>query len=743
MPQVTDIHSVNSFCTGCYNLLFFCDCVHDICEDGYLNGEDQEENDDENEDEADTMIVVNDPIEDMYEFTTPVADPFGNEIDTWQPSNDAYTPIDDVVMGRPKRQLFPGTPPRQPPLNKPKYDDDIVPDTPDDATGPPPSDPVDSIDPIDIDDPRDNLFPDGKPANKNIYDPSVNSVPVPLYGPLDPFDQPPKLDYKDFISATGTFIWNSHTSPNEKNPNTSAVTSWDFYSNVEDPPVWPKITVLTNGKFDSGGVVDPEFINWFDNEFAPAAIDYMQDTKKNSFWICIDAHPERGPSYEYVSHNDKPGEYKWKDVDGVWWRTKFRPMWPHFFNPYDISDLNEIDRPFSLNEIDIINQLTGQRTYPDGTPRSSGRNPYKPPYIFPDSWTSPWYPTVIKQAIVPPPLDPNKNNPSNNPGIVGTGVLEDVYRGQLFSDNNAGKVIVSGNVHLFNGVASNASKNGNMGDLDTFIHKDGSNAQNRKMYFQCELKSTDSGAYALVEVGFKQNTQISGFKLFGTNVFPRLIVEPVVDLNNAITVRERNAPQPPNTAFTTNLLVFVLEPGDFQYVDTTNPSCIQPYIEVEFGLNHPSFDIDYVRTYRKSTSLFVEYGPDLSIPGTQSLIVPNETVPGSKNQPVFINDTNFNLYPQINNLQYTGTRFGWSTRALAILDYPCNVTINLTGATPNSYGFNFTRPTGFAYALFPIGQRNGISTNATNAIYTSTGTKGIYDYRIFFNYVGGLWVTTN
>lgn len=741
MPRVMDIHSVNSFCTGCYNLLFFCDCVHDICEDGYLNSVDQEENDDENEDESETTVVVSDPLDDS--FFTPLPLDHDQPLDTWQPSNDAYTPIEDVVMGRPKRQLFPSSPGRQPLLNKPKYDHDIIPDPPDNSTGPPPSDPVDSKDPIEIDDNRDNLFPDGKPANKNIYDPAVNSVPIPLFGPLDPYDQPPKLDYKDFVSETGTFIWNAFTSPNEKNPNTSAVTSWDFYSNVEDPPVWPKITVLTNGKFDSGGVVDPEFINWFNNDFAPAIINFMQDTKKNSFWICIDAHPERGPSYEYVSHNDKPGEYKWQDVDGVWWRTKFRPMWPQFFNPYDIADANEIDRPFSDNEIDIINQLTGQRTYPDGTPRSTGRNPYKPPYIFPDSWTSPWYPQVTKTTVVPPPLDPNKNNPSNNPGIVGTGIIEDVYRGQLFNDNNAGKVIVSGNVHLFNGIASNASKNGNMGDLDTFIHKDGSNNSNRRMYFQCELKSTDSGAYALMEIGFKQNTQVSSYKIFGTNIKPRTIVEPVIDLNNSITVRDRGFNIPPNAPITTNLLVFVLQPGDFVHLDTTNPLCIQPYIEVEFALNHPSFDIDYVRTYRKSTSLFVEYGPNLATPGTQNIIVPNETVPGTKNQPVFSSDTLFSLYPQINNLQYVGTRFGWSTRALCILDYPCNITVNLTGASPGSYNFNFTRQTGFGYALFPIGQINGTSTNATNAIYSSTGVKNTYDYRIFFNYVNGLWVTTN
>jgi hypothetical protein len=737
MLQVTDIHSVNSFCTGCYNLLFFCDCVHDICEDGYLNVEDSEENDDDNEDEMEAMVISDTPLEIGNDDTiTPVEDITDVPIESWDPTDTEYSPI-PTYRPKPKRQLFPIE------IKKPKYNPDKKPrpNPSDDGTGPPPIDPIDTPDPIDIDDPRDTLFPDGKPADKNIYDPKINTVPIPLYGPLDPFDQPPKLDYKDFVSATGTFIWNAFSSPWEKDPFSDAVTSWDFYSNVEDPPVWPKITVLTNGKFDSGGVVDPEFIRWFNDDFAPAVLQYVADTNKDGTWVCIDDNPLLGPDYIEETRSDRPTEYKWKDVNGVMWRTKFRPMWPQFFNPYDIDNLDEINKPYSDAQIDIINQYTGQRLYPDGTPRRSHRDPYKFPFIFPDSWTSPWYPAVTKVASVPPPpvLDPNKNNPSNNPGIVGTGVITNVYRGLLFEDNNAGKVTIFGDIHNFNNRPSNKSVNGNIGDLNTYIHKDGSNAVNVRMYCQCELKSSDLTAYALFEVGFKQVTQIRSIQIFGTTVRPRLIVEPVISLENAITLNPRG--QVINPFLSTNLLVLVLEPGDFKYLDTTNPACVQPYIDIELAQNHPSFDVDYVRTFRKSTSLYVEYGPNLSTPGTTSLVVPNEVGGGTKNQPVFVADTNFSVYPQINNLSYVGTRFGWSTRALAISNLPSTFTVNLVGGTPYTLALAGP-PSVWSYILLPIGQRNGVPTNATNAVYSSNQKK-VYDYRIFFNYSNGLWVTTN
>lgn len=569
-----------------------------------------------------------------------------------------------------------------------------------------------------------DIFDDGNPdtisGNPGTFVPSVdNQVPVPQQ-PVD--DQPIQnslinLNYPiqitDFIDKNNNFTWNN---PGQID-HPSVLDPYKYYAFHPNPAVW-----VHNGPVvDSDGSIDPDFTFWFNFQFIPTLISSpltTHDGKPLDVTNGQNLQPMKGVVLEVSCHVDPTGNewYSWNDKNGKNHLTEKPPNWSQYFYPeLFLSLVRKFERP--------------------GTPRSGRRPLPYPPLIFPDSYTD----TPIERRSGGG-LNPEANNPSNNPGITGNGLFVDVYRGLNVDPWNISKFVIPLNSGVTNGRTTLRSVNGNFGNVDTYMRKE--STQFGRFFLINELKETDDKSWAVVEMAFSIPINIGLVRPWGQNIDLEIIQFPVTDLSQKVTIRAPGV----GTTITSQTLNIIIPPGLFKYFDTTSSSCVQPGFDMDLGINSPAFDFTYLRHFKKSTSAHLEFGPQPNIPGQLIVPIPNE-LPSTtlKFQDTFATNQFFSTYPQFNRLEITGTKFNFTTRVSGIWKYPVDFDVDLVNSNVPKLSFKGTAPStiGYHYGIIPIGQRNGIATGATDGKYSTKAGDIIYDYRLHVNYYSGLWVTTD
>lgn len=685
MHRVTHIPSGDSehgFCKGCWNYWFFCDCVIDFLEDGELVTSDEKEEDgDDNNDDVD--------MEPPIEFAAyPPMDP------------GYYTPITPSPPKRPK----PNTP--------------IL----------PPDDPMDPTD----------LFPsdDGNPGtvqgNPGTFVPTAdNQIPMPIDPPMEParnnLIHSDNIDTNEFITDDNKFTWSQ---PGQISA-PFALDPYKYYAESPNPAFWPRDKVVV----DPDGSINSEFKFWFNFVFIPSLLSFPGKTPNGEPLIIHNGRhmePMKATVLTFTCHVDPSGKewFSWTDGRGNPHLTEKKPTWAEYFYPNQI--------PINASSRSVNPSTRSGIPWHRGDPRRGLRpTPYEG-LIFPDSYTD----QPIERRSNPTFNDPNVNNPSNNPGLTGTGVFTDVYRGKLLDNFNISKFVIPFTSTLTNNRATLRSVNGNFGNPDTFLRKESTGFA--RYIVLNELKQTDTISWALVEIEFSIPVAIATL-FYGPNIIPELILLPVSNLESKQTVRARGIA----TTITLQKVNILIPPGDFIYFDTQNPNIIYPGFIIEIGQNNPVYDWVSLRHFRKSTSRHIEYGAraqDAGQPGQVIVSVPNE-LPSTavKTHQTFAVPKLFSLYPYLDDTQpdVVGTKFNFCTRIQPIWNYPVDVDVNLTGGTINKLQFKANAPSGWAYPIIPIGQVNGVGTNVTDGIIVNKSTQQVYDYRLHTNYYSGLWVTTD
>lgn len=579
-------------------------------------------------------------------------------------------------------------------------------------------------DPQQLFDDGDPFTIDGNPGTL-INRPNAKFVPddsnqIPVSVVLPPAEKgkalinlPNDIQIEDFIKD-GKFTWNLPgrvQDPYVLDPER-------YYRDYPDPQVWPSNMPVLN----PDGTINASFRIWFDLNFIPSIL-----SKKGAVYPIVTGQ-ELKPSGIYhnitvACHVDKNGKswYLWMDKNQDPHLTETPPSFADFFMP-------------ELYFNDIDHNLVRK-----GVPRS-GRRPLPYPSLsFPDSYVD--FP-INRRGTSGLENDPQLNNPSNSPGLTGDGSFVNIYRGTLVQNFNVGKFVIPYGSGVTNQRTTFRSVNGNLGNADTFVTKSAANFA--KFFVINELKSSDNLSYALVEMTFSSPVQLTTLTYYSTAITPELLVSPVSDLRDKVTLRARGT----QGLVTVTSLNILIEPGDFRYFDTTNPLCVQPGLVVDLGINSPTFNFETLRHFRKSTSRHEEYGPtaaDAGNPGQTTVTVPNE-LPSTvvKTHQTYVVSTPFSSYPytDVQGSTPSGTKFGFCTRVQPIWQYPVEMDINLTGGTLAKLQFKAPFPTGYAYPIIPIGQQNGISTGVTNGVYENKGLQKVFDYRLHNNYYSGLWVTT-
>lgn len=683
MRLVTHIPSddyQHQFCSGCWNYWFFCDCVNNYLEDGELieSNENDGEDDDDDEDEMDPDPFVDQPS---------------------RPRPPAITP--------------------SPPKKKPKP---INPDTPG-------NDGDDTNDWMNHwpDEIKDDGNPDTIQGNQGKIPPNWQQVPV-VIPPVVIDSYKPKfvngnqdLDINDFIKD-GKFTYNLPGSRPEQD--SYVLDPRAFYELDNDAPVW------SGGDVEKDGVIDPWFEDWFDFYFAPAIKDAVEPYSQYGAGVYTgqtNVPGGIGYSTQIICFVDPNGKewYSWYDWKKVQRTSDAPPSWAQFFNPESFQNYyNPNSRSLA---VDPFRRL--------GDPRRGRRTFPFPPLIFPDSYVD----IPINRRGTSASFEPQLNNPSNNPGLTGTGIFQDAYRGLNVDRWNISKFVIPSNASITNGRSSFRNVNGNFGNTDTYLRKEVGLIES--FYILNELKRTDLTSYAIVEFGFSTIVQVTTVT-YGPNISPEIIEFPVTNLANKVTIRPRGGAAVFN-AQTVNVLI---PPGDFKYFDTDSIDGILPFIQLRTGVNTVPFDWVYLRHFKKSTSAHIEFGPQAGVPGQQIIPVPTE-LPSTvvKNQDTFLTNNLFSTYPQFNRFDIVGTKFNWTTRVQGIWKLPINFEVNLFNSVVSKLALNANGPVGvWQYGIIPIGQQNGIATNATDGIYEKkSGVGEIYDYRLHVNFYTGLWITTD